>query len=129
MKWFRRHIKTGSRLALFALAIQFALSFGHFHFDPARAGALTYIGLASVEGSAPAETSRPQPAQHDSDHQPAAPCAICAMLMLAGNLVLSPPPALFLPEAAELRYLATDTELARHSSARLPFQPRAPPAS
>ena len=31
MKWFRSNIKTGSRLALFALAIQFALSFGHFH--------------------------------------------------------------------------------------------------
>ena len=30
MKWFRKHLKHGSRLALFALAIQFALSFGHF---------------------------------------------------------------------------------------------------
>ena len=37
MKWFRRHIKTGSRLALFALALQFVLSFGHFHFNAAQA--------------------------------------------------------------------------------------------
>src|SRR5258705_5472246 len=31
MKWFRSNIRRGSRLALFALAIQFLLSFGHFH--------------------------------------------------------------------------------------------------
>ena len=37
MKWFRRNIKTGSRLALFALALQFVLSFGHFHFNTAQA--------------------------------------------------------------------------------------------
>src|SRR3954466_11240890 len=31
MKWFRSNIGLMSRLALFALAIQFLLSFGHFH--------------------------------------------------------------------------------------------------
>ncbi|MGH6751213.1 MAG: DUF2946 domain-containing protein, partial [Bradyrhizobium sp.] len=31
MKWFRNNVKHGSRLALLALAIQFVLSFGHFH--------------------------------------------------------------------------------------------------
>ena len=37
MNWFRKHLKHGSRLALFALAIQFALSFGHFHGVAAQA--------------------------------------------------------------------------------------------
>ena len=37
MKWFRSNIKHGSRLALFALAIQFVLSFGHFHGVSAQA--------------------------------------------------------------------------------------------
>jgi len=37
VNWFRKHLKRGSRLALFALAIQFALSFGHFHGEIARA--------------------------------------------------------------------------------------------
>ena len=37
MKWFRSNIKRGSRLALFALAIQFVLSFGHFHAVAAQA--------------------------------------------------------------------------------------------
>src|SRR5260221_12497744 len=37
MKWFRSNIRRGSRLALFALAIQFLLSFGHFHGSSAQA--------------------------------------------------------------------------------------------
>jgi hypothetical protein len=37
MKWFRSNIKHGARLALFALALQFALSFGHFHGVAAQA--------------------------------------------------------------------------------------------
>ena len=37
MKWFRSNIRHGSRLALLALAIQFVLSFGHFHGVAAQA--------------------------------------------------------------------------------------------
>jgi hypothetical protein len=37
MKWFRSNIKHGTRLALVALAVQFALSFGHFHGIAAQA--------------------------------------------------------------------------------------------
>jgi hypothetical protein len=31
MKWLRSNIRHGSRLALFALAVQFVLALGHFH--------------------------------------------------------------------------------------------------
>ena len=31
MRWFRAKLKTGARLALFALTVQIALSFGHLH--------------------------------------------------------------------------------------------------
>jgi DUF2946 family protein len=134
MKWFRRHIKTGSRLALFALAIQLALSFGHFHFDAARAHPAVQIGLSdvdlsSIEGVVPAEASPQQPDHHDRDQHPVQNCAICAVLSLAGNLLLSTPPVLLLPDAVELLYLATDAEFAHLHSARLPFQSRAPPIS
>ena len=33
MRWLRSHIRFGSWSALFALTVQFALSFGHVHFD------------------------------------------------------------------------------------------------
>lgn len=127
MKWFRRHLKTGSRLALFALAIQFALSFGHFHFDRTLGSAPTDVGLESVHASGAAESFRLD--QHDNDHEPALPCATCAILTLASNLVLSPPPGLLLPEAVELACLEAGDEPARLKSGQRSFQPRAPPVS
>jgi hypothetical protein len=134
MKWFRRHIKTGSRLALFALAVQFALSFGHFHFNAAKATPTMQIGLSdvdlsSVEGFVPAEASQPQPASHDTDQRPGENCAICAVIALGSNLLLSTPPLLLLPQAVELLYLVTDAEFEHLGSVRLPFQSRAPPVS
>ena len=132
MKWFRRHIKTGARLALFALAVQLVLSFGHFHFDAARADVqigLSDVDLSSVAGVAPAEASQPQPDHHDSDRHPGQNCAVCAVLSLAGNMLLSTPPVLLLPEAVDLLYRVTDAEFTHLNSARLPFQSRAPPVS
>ena len=52
MKWFRKHLKHGSRLALFALAIQFGLSFGHFHEAAAQA---VQIGLSDAGPTSAAE--------------------------------------------------------------------------
>ena len=48
MKWFRANIKHGSRLALLALALQFGLSFGHFHAGAAQAAAGRSIGRGAV---------------------------------------------------------------------------------
>jgi len=136
MKWFRRHIKTGSRLALFALVVQLALSFGHFHFNGAQAApaiqtGLTQAALADAQGLAASETaSQPQqPSSPDTDQQPADGCAICAVMALAGNALFSTPPLLLLPQAVELLYLATDAEFAHLNSGRAAFQSRAPPAS
>jgi len=136
VKWFRKHVKHGSRLALLALAIQFVLSFGHFHAvaaAPAIAASLAQADLdhAQIPGppDATSEAAQQQPpSNHDSD-QPIEPCAICAVISLANNLVFSTPPLLLLPEAVELLFLTTDAEFAHLSSVRSPFQSRAPPAS
>ena len=48
MNWFRKHLKHGSRLALFALAVQFALSFGHFHGIAAQAAPVVQAGLSNA---------------------------------------------------------------------------------
>ena len=37
MKWFRSNIRHGARLALLALLVQFALTFGHVHGFAAQA--------------------------------------------------------------------------------------------
>jgi len=136
MNWFRKHVKTGSRLALFALAIQFALSFGHFHADVARAAPALQTGLADTDlaiaaaraaQAAPSEAAQ-QPSGHDTD-QPTSDCAICAVLSLANNFLFATPPLLELPQAVELLHLTTGAEFAHLGSLHPAFRSRAPPIS
>ena len=139
MKWFRSNIKHGSRLALFALAVQFVLSFGHFHGGAAQAAPaiqsdLAQSGLSGASGLPTADAiglSAPprSPANHDSDQQPSDACAICAVIALANAVLLATPPLLLLPQALEFLYLTTDAEFVHLNSARVAFQPRAPPIS
>jgi hypothetical protein len=117
MNWFRSNIRHGSRLALLALAIQLALSFGHFH------------GLVAQAAPAIQQTSQKAPSNQDSDQQPADPCAICAVMALVNAGLFAAPPVLLLPQAVEFLYLTTDAEFVHLDHSRVAFQPRAPPAS
>jgi hypothetical protein len=135
MKWFRSNIKRGSRLALFALAIQFVVSFGHFHAVAAQAiqSAPALSDLSHTNDLAPSAVSesaqRQSPASPDSDQQQSDPCAICAIIALANAVLFATPPLLLLPQAIEFLYLTTDAKFVHLNSARIAFQPRAPPAS
>jgi hypothetical protein len=136
MKWFRSNIKRGSRLALFALAIQFVVSFGHFHAVAAQAiqPDTAPFELSHANGLAapdPVSESAQQqsPSTPDSDQQQSDPCAICAVMALANAVLFAAPPILLLPQAIEFLYLTTDAEFVHLNSARVAFQPRAPPAS
>jgi hypothetical protein len=138
MKWFRSNIKHGSRFALFALAVQFVLSFGHFHGGAAQAAPVIQSGAqSSVSGSSglPAADAtdltaqQPSPANHDPDQRPGDGCAICAVIALANAVLFATPPLLLIPQAVEFLYLTTDAEFVHLNSARVAFQPRAPPIS
>ena len=137
VKWFRKHLKDGSRLALFALAIQFALSFGHFHGTAAQAAPAIVTGLTQADldyakaahGAGTEAVQKQQRSTSDTDQQPADACAICAVISLAGNVLFAKPPLLQLPRAVELLYLTTDAEFAHLNSVHPAFQSRAPPAS
>jgi hypothetical protein len=135
MNWFRKHLKHGSRLALFALAIQFALSFGHFHSLAAQAAPAikTHVNFATTAGlaaqAADAVAQKQQPSTPDTDQQPADNCAICAVMSLAGNVLFATPPLLQLPQAVEFLYLTTDAEFVHLNAVYPAFQSRAPPAS
>ncbi len=138
MKWFRSNIKQGSRLALFALAVQFALSFGHFHAiaAPAAPGiqsaaaqsGISYAGILAAP-DAVSKSTRQAPSDNDSDQRPDDYCAICAVVAMANAVLFAAPPALLLPQAVEFQYLTTDAGFVRPNSARVAFQPRAPPSS
>ncbi|WGR95658.1 DUF2946 family protein [Bradyrhizobium sp. ISRA443] len=140
MKWFRRHIRTGSRLALFALAVQFVLSFGHFHPIAAANAApavqtglskldFAYIGTSATPDLAIQVVHKQPPADQDKNRHPADNCAICAVISMAGNLLVGGPPVLLLPEAVEFLRRTTDAEFLHLKSAPTAFRSRAPPLS
>ena len=137
MNWFRKHLKHGSRLALFALAIQFALSFGHFHGEIARAAPAIQAALNDADGAVAAAPAAPQVHSETAQQQPSGPdtdrhsadCAICAVLSLANNFMFATPPLLELPQAVELLHLTTGAEFAHLGSLHRAFQSRAPPLS
>jgi uncharacterized iron-regulated membrane protein len=139
MKWFRSNIRHGSRLALLALAIQLVLSFGHFHGVAAQAAPAIQSGQAQSHPSsasnllapdAVSQADRQRPASdHDSDGHPGDICAICAVMALANAVLFATPPVLLLPQAVEFLYRTTDAEFVHLNSARIAFQPRAPPIS
>ena len=137
MKWFRSNIKQGSRLALLALAIQFALSFGHFHGVAAKPRPRCSPASIASHQPAPPRLRAPagqrpeiaQPAHGDSDRHPNDGCAICAVIAMANAVLFATPPLLRLPQAVEFLYLTTDAEFIHLNSVRVAFQPRAPPIS
>ncbi|WP_314952672.1 DUF2946 domain-containing protein [Bradyrhizobium cosmicum] len=134
MKWFRSNIRHGTRLALFAMLVQFGLTFGHSHWfaqaaplaqsslqQPDSAKGSASIDRAAVEKQSPSTPDRDQPGEDN--------CAICAVVAMAGTVVSATPPLLLLPQAIDLLYRTTDAEFAHLKSAGTAFQPRAPPAS
>jgi len=124
--WFRKHLKHGSRLALLALAIQFALSFGHLHAETVRAGPATLSAIA--DGPLADAAAAQQPSDHDTDRH-VTDCAICAVLSLANHFLDASPPRLDLPPAVDLQPLAIGAEFAHLDTFRSAFRSRAPPVS
>ncbi|MCA6118533.1 hypothetical protein J6524_27190 [Bradyrhizobium sp. WSM 1738] len=134
MNWFRKHLKHGSRLALFALAVQFALCFGHFHGEIAQAEPAAQAAVADADlaikatltaKEAPPEAAQ-QPSNHDTDRH-ASDCVLCAVLSLASNFLFATPPLLELPAAVELLHQTTGAEFAHLGSLHPAFHSRAPP--
>lgn len=120
MSWLRLNIRHGSRLALFALAVQFVLLFGHFH-------AIAAQGSPAVQSQA-AQT-QPSSTPDEDQRRPGEPCVICAVMALSNTALSASPPVLLLPEAAEFLYRATEAEFVHLDHIGSAFQPRAPPAS
>ena len=121
MRWFRRNIRFGSWCALFALAIQLVLSFGHLHFaSSAAAAALASAAAAPLTG---APDNPPAPSKHSrvADY-----CTICASIHLAGLLTAEPPSVSTLVPSCQGR-LTVRIETPSSSYSGLPFNARAPP--
>jgi Protein of unknown function (DUF2946) len=113
----------GGRLALFALAVQLVLSFGHIHNEdfygygsPRAASA-----VASAAGH-----SQPDPSDRSSGH-PDDYCPICATISLLSSSFVAEAPQLPVPIASRpLEHLQSVASVFV-AKRRAPFQSRGPP--
>jgi hypothetical protein len=125
MKWFRANIRHGAKLALFALAVQLVLSFGHVHGGTVHAAPLD----AALALSASDIAQTPSAPDTDHHHRAADPCAICAVMAMAGTALFAAPPVLLLPQAAVLLQRITEAEFDHLDAISGASQPRGPPVS
>ncbi|HEY3796013.1 MAG TPA: hypothetical protein VGM09_29675 [Bradyrhizobium sp.] len=124
MRWFRANKTFGSRLALFALAVQFVVAFGHIHRDDIYGSARP---AAAIAAAAP-DGAQPLPANHPSKHGDDY-CAICAAVSLLGNSFVAAAPALPLPSASYAIEQFDRVAVIFIAPRRAAFQSRAPPAA
>lgn len=94
MAWFRSRSRLGSYLALFAIAVQLVLSFGHVHLNglPGAHHAWTPWHVHAAR-----KIDHAGKLDHAGKELPALAddfCPICALIHLAGTLVLATAPAL-----------------------------------
>lgn len=126
MRWFRANRRIGGPLALFALALQFCLAFGHIHPEDLYGNAEPLTNAAEIvlpASGAPQSLSANYAANHGDDF-----CAICETMFMLGSSAT--------PEAPQLLAPVPLIRPAQHVSRaaalfvaprRAPFQSRAPP--
>jgi hypothetical protein len=122
MRWFRDHIRQGSWLALVAVAINFALAFGHVHaFDGSERTGSLVAAIAAVHS----DQTRHHPADGQGDYL----CPICMAAAAMGTALAPPPPALPVEFAEAAIDRATEHLVAVPHAPRAAFQSRGPPIS
>jgi hypothetical protein len=125
MRWIRSHVRLGSWCAIFALAVQVIVSFGHAH----RADFGWSSGfLPSLTAEQPAT---PLPTAPSAPSKPAGPafdyCAICAVMNLAASAVPAAAPGLPVPIVLGQIRFWTVPDISLAELPHLLFQARAPP--
>jgi hypothetical protein len=123
MRWIRSKTGAITWLALFALACQLVLSFGHVHLGKPNAGmalaALTDVGKTT--DYAPAQNA-PGPAGTADEF-----CAICANISLASILLIPVVLALLAPVLLTAELPWPDSDITPASIPHLLFSARGPP--
>ena len=124
MRRLRSQLRLGAWLALFALAFQLVVSFGHVHglndseHPPVQLTRTAPIGVDVASGD-----SNDQPPGNDDDY-----CVVCALFHLVGTVVAARPPSLGLPAGlGATRIKFVPAELKTISASHAPFSARAPP--
>ena len=98
MRRLRSRSKWGSWLALFALALQLVLTFGHVHLDRLAPRITQRTSSPSLPQMRRVLTQVTPADPGGRDHRADDRCPICTLIHLAGALVLAEPPSLPLPD-------------------------------
>jgi hypothetical protein len=129
MGWFRANRTFGGGFGLFALVLQFWLSFAHIHPEDIYGPAKLPLSSAAQIASPAADTAKLLPAKHVSHHSNDI-CAICATIYLLNASAAPQPP--------QLQPLVLTSQPAEHlirtaalfiGERRASFQSRAPPSA
>jgi hypothetical protein len=126
MRWLRTNSRFGGRLALFALALQLYLSFGHIHADDIYGPANVSLDRAQAVVLPQAQAVHAIPADRpwaDND----AFCPICETMFLLGASFVPEAPHLLPPSATQTVQPVEPVAAIFVAPQRSPIQSRAPP--
>ena len=120
MGWIRVNRRIGAWAALFALAVQITLSFGHIHLDKI---ALSRLPAHATQVQA-ADGNTPRSGHHSGANDF---CEICATIAMVASSVLPTPAALPAPVATPYSWAREFAPAPPAREADSFFQARAPP--
>lgn len=118
MRWFRSSRRPLGWLALWALALQLGLSFGHVH------GSRGDHPAAAQTTTADADNASNTGDSSDTDY-----CATCAILTLLTGAQTASAPVFVLPVALASAEITVALKAPRLAASRTAFHSRAPPLS
>jgi Protein of unknown function (DUF2946) len=126
MDWFRANIRSGTWLALLALTLQMAVSFGHMHRHDLGLPPLIKADQTQTLTDDAATPAGPGDQDHHSgpDHY----CPICASIALIGTGAPALAPVLVVPTSIVRVSLSEKPLYLRRSRLALSFQARGPPS-
>ena len=125
MRWFRSRARAGAYLALFALAFQLAVSFGHVHLERIAPPSTGASALAAAQPSADDLNAASNPAGREDVADDC--CPICTLIHLASALVPAEMPLLPMPTVFGRLRLEVAAEFDLTASHAALFRARAPP--
>ena len=118
MRWFRSNVRSGAWLALIAMALQLALTFGHLHLRVAASAQLAAKATITLADGSSLPT-KPR-LIHDN-------CAVCTLIQMAGAAALVAAVWLMLPALFASTPFTIRIEHEVAGSPPLHFQARGPP--
>jgi hypothetical protein len=127
MRWFRDNVRHGSWLALVALTINFALSFGHVHVAGRVSESNTILAALGLSDHDKAQGQSNN--GHSDSPQADDLCPICLATSAIANAMAAAPPVLPLQLAVITADRAIVPVRLVIAQPRAPFQSRGPPAS